>query len=60
MMQPAVRTLGGWPAAVSRAATSALMQLISTQPPTVEPGAFDLWLAPDAQSGPHTRFRLVR
>lgn len=28
--------------------------------PTVEPGWFDLWLAPNAQSGPHTQFRLVR
>ena len=28
--------------------------------PTVEPGWFDLWLAPNAQSGPHSQFRLVR
>src|SRR5690606_36016386 len=31
-------TLGGWPAAVSRWATSALIVLISRHPPTVLPG----------------------
>src|SRR5258705_229801 len=39
MMAAPVKTLGGWPAAVKRAATSALRQLISMQPPTVDPGA---------------------
>ena len=28
--------------------------------PTVEPGAFDLWLSPSAQTGTAARFRLVR
>ena len=36
--RPRVRTLGGWPARVSRSATSALIALTSMQPPTVEPG----------------------
>src|SRR5437764_4391709 len=36
---PAVNTVGGLPARVSRAATSALIEFTSRQPPTVEPGA---------------------
>ncbi len=28
--------------------------------PTVEPGAFDVWLSPDAQAGEPARFTLVR
>ena len=28
--------------------------------PTVEPGLFDLWLAPSAQTGSHGTFRLVK
>jgi beta-glucosidase len=37
-----------------------LLFLGPDQQPTVEPGLFDVWLSPDAQSGEAARFVLTR